>query len=110
MQQVSSGQPTFLTLLKCGQTQASVEGKWQGQKSDLPLTDSALESARKTAQIYKATKIFDAGYTGPLKRASTTAEEILKLFNLTAEECQDLNQRKITHLEDLTRKRSHGII
>jgi broad specificity phosphatase PhoE len=65
---------TTLVLIRHGQTEWNVEGRWQGQ-ADPPLNKRGLEEAHQAAQALDKFK-FVALYSSDLRRASETARTI----------------------------------
>lgn len=61
-----------LTLIRHGQTQANVEGRWQG-RGDWDLDDHGRRQAEALGSWYGR---HPTVYTSPLRRASTTAEQV----------------------------------
>ncbi len=70
-ERLTGGVPV-LTLIRHGQTQANVEGRWQGQ-GDWDLDDLGHQQAELLGEWYgRHTTV----YTSPLKRASSTAQRL----------------------------------
>lgn len=67
---------TRLVLVRHGETDWNVEGRYQGQ-ADPPLNAKGLAQAKKVAQELKEVGI-DVIYSSPLKRAWQTAEIIAR--------------------------------
>jgi len=65
---------TTLVLIRHGQTDWNVEGRWQGQ-ADPPLNDRGREQARRVAE-YQSQFGFAALYSSDLRRAMETAQII----------------------------------
>jgi broad specificity phosphatase PhoE len=65
---------TTLVLIRHGQTDWNVEGRWQGQ-ADPPLNDRGREQARRAAE-YQRRYGFAALYSSDLRRAMETAQVI----------------------------------
>jgi broad specificity phosphatase PhoE len=65
---------TTLVLIRHGQTDWNVEGRWQGQ-ADPPLNERGREQARRVAQ-YQSQFGFAALYSSDLRRAMETAQTI----------------------------------
>ncbi|MEW5721334.1 MAG: histidine phosphatase family protein [Chloroflexota bacterium] len=65
---------TTLVLIRHGQTDWNVEGRWQGQ-TDLPLNDRGRQEAQRVAQDLGAFE-FAALYSSDLRRALETAQII----------------------------------
>jgi broad specificity phosphatase PhoE len=68
---------TRLHLVRHGQTDWNLEGRWQGQ-ADVALNDRGREQARQSAHRLAAIPL-DAIYSSDLLRASETAREIARL-------------------------------
>jgi len=65
---------TRLILIRHGETDWNVEGRWQGQ-IDVPLNENGREDARETAHSLEEAGI-QAIYSSDLKRASETAKAL----------------------------------
>ncbi len=70
---------TRLILIRHGETDWNVEGRYQGQ-ADPPLNPKGIEQARRLAQILKD-KGIDVIYSSPLKRAWQTAQIIAQVID-----------------------------
>ncbi|CAG1015791.1 phosphoserine phosphatase [Anaerolineales bacterium] len=74
---------TELWLIRHGQTDWNLLGKWQGQSPDAPgLNDFGITQARSVLDQLPCTK-FSAIYSSDLSRAIQTAELISESLNLT---------------------------
>jgi len=71
---------TQLCLVRHGQTDWNLEGRYQGQ-SDVPLNDKGLAQARSLAEQLKD-QSFAAIYSSDLRRARQTAEPIANLLGI----------------------------
>lgn len=71
---------THLCLVRHGQTDWNLEGRYQGQ-SDVPLNQKGLEQARSLAERLKG-ETFYAIFSSDLTRARQTAEPIANLLGL----------------------------
>jgi broad specificity phosphatase PhoE len=73
---------TELWLLRHGQTDWNVTGRWQGQTSDAPGLNDAGRTQAVSAREYLAGMHFAAIYSSDLLRARQTAELIAETLNL----------------------------
>jgi broad specificity phosphatase PhoE len=71
---------TGLCLIRHGQTDWNLEGRYQGQ-GDVPLNEKGREQARAVARQLKG-QVFTALYASDLRRAMETAEIIREVVNL----------------------------
>jgi len=71
---------TQLCLVRHGQTDWNLEGRYQGQ-SDVPLNENGLAQAETLKETLNG-KTFAAIYSSDLMRAQQTAEPIAKILNL----------------------------
>ena len=71
----NSADPTTLLLLRHGETEWNLSGRWQGQAADTPLTDLGREQARIVAGRLRSYPI-SAIYSSDLVRALETAQII----------------------------------
>lgn len=67
---------TRLILIRHGETEWNVEGRWQGH-ADVPLNGRGRAQAEEVAQALSRTKI-DAIYVSDLKRTMETAEPLAR--------------------------------
>lgn len=74
---------TQLCLIRHGQTDWNLEGRYQGQ-SDVPLNDKGLAQARSLVEQLEG-RSFDAIFSSDLKRAGQTAEHIARHLGLTVQ-------------------------
>lgn len=74
---------TQLCLIRHGQTDWNLEGRYQGQ-SDVPLNEKGLAQARSLIQQLDG-QPFAAIFSSDLKRARQTAEHIAKHLGLTVQ-------------------------
>lgn len=72
---------TTLILVRHGETDWNVEGRYQGQ-ADPPLNDTGLRQARQTALELQNLGLY-ALYTSDLRRAQQTAQVIAETSGLT---------------------------
>ena len=71
---------TDLVLIRHGETDWNVEGRYQGQ-ADPPLNSLGLEQAHRLAQELQSATL-DVLYTSPLQRAAQTARIIVETLNI----------------------------
>jgi len=71
---------THLCLIRHGQTDWNLEGRYQGQ-SDVPLNEKGLEQAKSLIEKLNG-KTFAAIYSSDLIRARQTAEPIAKMLGI----------------------------
>jgi broad specificity phosphatase PhoE len=72
---------TQLCLIRHGQTDWNLEGRYQGQ-SDVPLNQTGLAQAQSLAEQLKG-QTFAAIYSSDLMRARQTAEPCAKMLGMT---------------------------
>lgn len=75
---------TILYLIRHGQTDWNIEGRWQGQ-ADVPLNPNGKRQAIKIAKQMSFFGV-DAIYSSDLIRAAETAKEISKVINVDYKE------------------------
>jgi len=71
---------TRLIIIRHGETDWNVEGRYQGQ-ADPPLNQKGITQARKLAYELKKTGL-EILFSSPLKRAFQTAKEVADLLNI----------------------------
>ena len=71
---------TQLILIRHGETDWNVEGRWQGQ-ADVPLNENGLKQAEQIAQLLSNRKI-QAIYTSDSTRTRRTAEVLGRVIGL----------------------------
>ena len=67
-------------LIRHGQTEWNIDGRYQGQ-SDVALSQEGLAQAQALAEHFPGERL-DAVYSSDLQRARVTAETVAKKFNL----------------------------
>ena len=86
---------TQLCLIRHGQTDWNLEGRYQGQ-SDVPLNQTGLAQAQSLAEQLKG-QTFAAIYSSDLMRARQTAEPIANMLGTTIQielRLREINQGK----------------
>lgn len=91
---------TKLILIRHGQTEWNVLGRYQGQ-TDVALSPLGVEQAEKLAAHFPADKI-EAVYASDLKRAMKTAGCVAERFGLTVHPCKELRELNFGDWEGLT--------
>lgn len=76
-----------LTLIRHGQTQANVEGRWQG-RGDWDLDDVGQRQAEALGEWYGR---YPTVYTSPLKRAMSTAERVALNGSIAVDELMEIH-------------------
>jgi len=84
-------QPVTIIVVRHGQTQWNVEGRWQGTL-DSPLTELGRKQALDAAKIVAEYRL-DAVYSSPVGRAVETARIILSSSNLPIIPVEALRER-----------------
>lgn len=98
MKQAASSQPAVkLWLVRHGQTDWNLEGRYQGQ-TDLPLNANGLLQAREVARFFTGKKIA-AIYSSDLQRALQTANAIASLTGVPVQVDQRLREINQGELE-----------
>lgn len=83
---------TEIWLVRHGQTDWNVEGRYQGQV-DIPLNEAGLQQAQELAKQLESVQ-FDAIFSSNLKRASQTAGCVASLKNMDVQ--YDFRLREIS--------------
>ncbi len=91
---------TKLILIRHGQTEWNVLGRYQGQ-TDVALSPLGIEQAEKLAAHFPVDKI-EAVYASDLKRAMKTAECVAARFGLPVHPCPELRELNFGDWEGLT--------
>lgn len=78
----NSADKITLILLRHGETEWNLTGRWQGQAADTPLTDLGREQARIVARRLRSYRI-SAIYSSDLLRAFETAQIVGQALGLT---------------------------
>ena len=91
---------TRIILVRHGQTQWNLERKYQGH-SDVALTDTGREQARRVAERLAGEKI-DAAYSSDLSRAAETAACIAAKHGVPVTPLPDLREIMFGEWEGLT--------
>jgi len=108
--QKGNGNIKEIYLIRHGQTEWNKLGKGQGQEADIPLNDTGIEEATKTANYLKKYRIndkqFDCIYASPMKRANKTAEIIKSIIGFKDDIIYDdeLKERKHGKLSGITKE------
>lgn len=79
---MSNAEPTTLLLLRHGETEWNLSGRWQGQAADTRLTELGRQQARRVAGRLRSYPI-DAIYSSDLRRALETAEIVGQRLGMT---------------------------
>jgi broad specificity phosphatase PhoE len=79
---MNNADPTTLLLLRHGETEWNLSGRWQGQAADTPLTELGRQQARIVARRLRAYPI-RAIYSSDLLRAFETAQIAGQTLGLT---------------------------
>ena len=93
---------TKLVLIRHGQTEWNIAGKYQGQ-SDVALSDKGIEQARCLAQNFPLEQL-DAVYASDLSRALVTAEQVARHFGCVVQPEPSLREMNFGEWEGLTYK------
>lgn len=93
---------TKLVLIRHGQTEWNIAGKYQGQ-SDVALSDKGIEQARLLAKNFPLEQL-DAVYASDLTRAFVTAEQLAKRFGCVVQPEPSLREMNFGEWEGLTYK------
>ncbi len=91
---------TKLVLVRHGQTEWNIDGKFQGQ-SDVQLSEEGIRQAEALAQNFPVESV-DAIYCSDLTRARTTAECIARRFGLPVQPVKELRELSFGKWEGLT--------
>jgi probable phosphoglycerate mutase len=78
---MNNADPTTLILLRHGETEWNLSGRWQGQAADTPLTELGREQARIVAGRLRSYPI-SAIYSSDLVRAFETAQIVGELLGV----------------------------
>lgn len=93
---------TTFILIRHGQTDWNVQGKWQGQ-ADIPLNSKGIAEAKMVAnKLYEEHADISAIYSSDLIRAIDTAKETQSKFQLPLQILPALREYKIGEAEGLT--------
>ena len=93
---------TKVVLIRHGQTEWNIAGKYQGQ-SDVALSDKGIEQARCLAQNFPLEQL-DAVYASDLSRALVTAEQVARHFGCVVQPEPSLREMNFGEWEGLTYK------
>lgn len=74
---------TVFLLVRHGETDWNIEGRWQGQ-IDVPLNEKGIEQSRRIAKTFRYKKI-DRIYSSDLSRAYDTAQAIERITGIKVE-------------------------
>ncbi len=91
---------TKLVLVRHGQTEWNVDGKFQGQ-SNVALTEEGIRQARELAEHFPVQKL-DAIYASDLSRARVTAEIVGDYFGLPVQVTRELRELHFGDWEGLS--------
>lgn len=90
----------YVLLIRHGQTDWNVEGRWQGMV-DIPLNETGREQARQLAAHLKGRKL-NAVYSSDLQRAAETARIIGEAVGLTPKTDERLREMHLGVFQGLT--------
>ena len=98
-------QQTRVILVRHGQSSFNAEGRYQGSSDESVLTEFGRETARKTGAFLSGLTI-DALYVSSLRRAGSTASEILARMNPSIDPA---NIRVMPQLREIDLPAWHGL-
>jgi alpha-ribazole phosphatase len=89
---------TIVALIRHGETQANLDGRWQGM-TDGPLTEEGVRQARRLAAVHNG---FDHVYSSGLRRARDTAAILAEAAGVEMTVRPDLHELDFGKWEDRT--------